>query len=102
MVEECVFGRIDGVDKILWMWFFQGCTILPYPRMLGLSYGISPGIWVVRTLFSQDSTMIGRWKRWKLFSEGYMAMRLEEGLRMSCIGGFQRKISLRLNLSSLP
>ncbi|RVW90826.1 putative ribonuclease H protein [Vitis vinifera] len=51
MVEECVFRRIGGVEKILWMRLFQGCTILPPPQgCLGsLSYGISPGIWVIGT-----------------------------------------------------
>ncbi|RVW12496.1 hypothetical protein CK203_082426 [Vitis vinifera] len=59
MVEECVFGRIDGVEKILWMRLFPRLYYLPPPRMLRVAQlWISPGIWLLETLFSQDSTMM--------------------------------------------
>ena len=35
MAEECGFGRIGGVERILWKRLFQDCTLLPPPRMLG-------------------------------------------------------------------
>ena len=35
IVEECGFGKIGGVERILWKRFFQVCTLLPPPGMLG-------------------------------------------------------------------
>ncbi|RVW82582.1 hypothetical protein CK203_047098 [Vitis vinifera] len=35
MVEECGFGRIGGVERILWKRLFQVCALLPPSGMLG-------------------------------------------------------------------